>query len=95
MPTSTTIRIRGATHSALVELAAQRGRSITDLVDELVERAEVEAMFDAHHDALRRVSEDPEQAVAWEAERRDLEGSLLDGLEQDPWPRDERGEPAR
>jgi hypothetical protein len=95
MAGSTTIRIRETTRRSLADLAARRGRSITDVVDDLVERAEAEAMFDAHHEAMRRVGDEPEQAAAWHAEQRQLHGTLLDGLEQDPWPRSDRGEPAR
>lgn len=84
MSTSTTIRVRETTHRALSELAAQRGRSITEVIDQLVEQAETDAMFDAHNEAM-----------APGAQESHLEGTLTDGLEDDPWPLDEHGRPAR
>jgi predicted transcriptional regulator len=81
--TSTTIRIRETTHRALSELAHRRGSSITEVVDQLVERAETDAMFDAHNEAMATGT------------AQHLEGTLMDGLEDDPWPVDEHGRPAR
>jgi predicted transcriptional regulator len=84
MSTSTTIRVRETTRRALSALAAQRGSSITEVIDQLVEQAEADAMFDAHHEAM-----------APDAQESHLEGTLMDGLGDDPWPLDEHGLPAR
>lgn len=81
--TSTTIRVRETTHRALSDLAHRRGRSITEVVDQLVEQAEADAMFDAHNE------------VMGPAPAEHLEGTLMDGLADDPWPFDEHGRPAR
>jgi hypothetical protein len=47
--------------------------------------AEADAMFDAHHEAM----------APGEQESHYLEGTLMDGLQDDPWPLDEHGHPAR
>jgi hypothetical protein len=47
--------------------------------------AEADAMFDAHHEAM----------APSEQESHYLEGTLMDGLQDDPWPLDEHGHPAR
>lgn len=86
MPASTTIRIRETTRRALSELAQRRGSSITEVVDKLVEDAQAGAMFDAHNEAMGKPGATDE---------RGLEGTLFDGLEDDPWPVDERGHPLR
>jgi predicted transcriptional regulator len=85
MSTSTTIRVRETTRRALSALAAQRRSSITEVIDQLVEQADADAMFDAHHEAM----------APGEQESRYLEGTLMDGLQDDPWPLDEHGHPAR
>ncbi len=83
MPASTTIRVRETTRHALSELAHRRGSSITDIIDQLVEAAAADAMFDAHNEAM---TSGPEHG---------LDGTLQDGLDDDPWPLDEGGRPAR
>lgn len=83
MSTATTIRVREATHRALSELAHRRESSITEVVDQVAEQAETDAMFAAHHEA---VATTPTEHLA---------GTLRDGLGDEPWPLDEHGHPAR
>ena len=51
-------------------------------------------MFDLHAAAMSRVLS-PDRQAELDAEQRLLDGTLLDGLGDDPWPVDEHGEPAR
>jgi hypothetical protein len=95
VPSTTTIRVRLDTRAALATIAKREGRTITDVVARLVEDHEANAMFDRHTAVMTGLGTTPAVQAELEAEQRLLDGTLLDGLEQDPWPVDERGRPAR
>jgi nicotinamidase-related amidase len=92
---TTTIRVRQETRAALAELAEQEGRTIIEVVARLVDAARANAMFDHHIAITTGLGEPPAIPAAFEAEQSVLDGTLLDGLEHDEWPRDEHGQPLR
>lgn len=54
---------------------------------------EARAMFAAHNVAMAKLSAEPQRQAMHEIEQRLWDGTLADGLENHPWPMDERGEP--
>jgi hypothetical protein len=77
---STTVRVTQHTHEVLRELAAARGESLQQVLEDAVERYRRERFFADVHAAYARLRADQ---AAWEeelAERAELEGTLADGL---------------
>jgi hypothetical protein len=96
MPSATTtIRVRQETRAALAELAEQEGRPIIEVVARLVDDAKANAMFDHHTAVMTDLGDPPAVRTELEAEQAILDGTLLDGLEQDEWPHDEHGQALR
>jgi predicted CopG family antitoxin len=92
---SVTVRVRDETRRKLAEMAKREGRSIPEVIAALVERAEADAMIAEHLAAMERLRADPEQWKDYQRELEEWDATLMDGLEDDPWPVDERGEPQR
>jgi hypothetical protein len=92
---TTTIRVRLDTREALAAIAKREGRPITEVVARLVDEHEANVMFDRHTDVMTRLGTTPDRQAELDAEQRLLDGTLLDGLDRDPWPLDEHGHPAR
>jgi predicted transcriptional regulator len=77
---STTVRVTPHTHEVLRELAAARGESLQQVLEDAVEQYRRERFFADLHAAYARLRADQ---AAWEAElaeRAELEGTLADGL---------------
>jgi len=77
---SSTMRVRPQTRARLRELAEGEGRSVPDLLDELVERAEDRRMLDQHNAAMNRLRENPDAWAAWKTEIDAWDATLMDGL---------------
>jgi predicted transcriptional regulator len=78
---STTVRVSEHTHELLRELAAATGQPLQKVLERAVENYRREQFFAELNAAYARLQADP---VAWEeelAERRLLEGTLADGLD--------------
>jgi predicted transcriptional regulator len=78
---SMTVRVTQQTHQVLRELAAARGESLQQVLEDAVERYRRERFFADLHAAYARLRADQ---TAWEeelAERAELEGTLADGLD--------------
>ena len=86
--TTTTVRISQATHEKLRTLARDSGTSLSATLDRAVEAYRRQVFFDTLDAQLAALQADP---VAWQEElkeRAELEGTLMDDLEDDPWPTD-------
>ena len=57
---TTTVRVSRRTHQVLSELAARDGRSISDLLDELAERARREKILTQSAARMGEIMADPE-----------------------------------
>lgn len=77
---SSTMRVRPRTRARLRDLAEGEGRSVPDLLDELVERAEDRRMLAQHNAAMNRLRENPDAWAAWKAEVDAWDATLMDGL---------------
>ncbi len=75
-----TMRVRPQTRSRLRSLAEVDGRSVPDLLDELVEREEDRRMLAESVAAMERLREDPERWADWKAETSPWDATLMDGL---------------
>ncbi len=82
---ASTIRISEQSHRTLRQLADERGTSMQVVLDEAIERLRRAAFFESVNAAYERLRADPEAWAEIETERRALEGTLLDGLEDDPY----------
>ena len=80
-----TVRVRKETHQALKELSKARGVPITQLLEEATEQMRRQELLRQINQDYARLRQDPE-AWAEELEERKLwEGTLMDGLRDDPW----------
>jgi predicted transcriptional regulator len=78
---STTIRVSKQTHDLLRRLAAATGEPLQRVLERAVENYRREQFFAELDAAYARLQADP---AAWEeelTERRELEGTLADGLD--------------
>ena len=81
---SVTIRVPPETHEQLQRLATARKQPIGQVVAAAVERLESDRFWDEMEAAFEELYADPTAAAAYEAERRDWEATLLDGLDREP-----------
>jgi len=95
MSATTTIRVRPETRDALAEIARRDRLPITEVVARLVDEHETRTMFDAHVAAMAGAGTPSGDHAALGDDQRALDGTLLDGLEGDPWPLDAQGDPVR
>lgn len=80
-----TLKISPETHAVLAELAAEDKRAMGEVVAEMTERERRRRLFDRADAAYARVRADPVAWADYQSELRSLEGTLMDGLEDDPW----------
>lgn len=78
-----TIRIYEKTHQLVKELAAQDEVSMADIVAEAIKEYERKRFHERANEIWRRKMQDPEERAFWEREDAILEGTLMDGLEDD------------
>lgn len=76
-----TMRVRPQTRSRLRDLAEHEGRSVPDLLDELVEREEDRRMLAQSVAAMEQLHGDPARWNEWKKETALWEATLLDGLQ--------------
>ncbi len=91
MAATTTVRVHEKTRRALAAMAGREGITIPEVLARLVDHAETDEIIRAHNRAISA----PEVLDDYLAEIHSLEGTLPDGLEDDPWPTDSRGRPKR
>jgi hypothetical protein len=75
-----TVRIHAATRDKLRELATEEGRTIPDVLGELVEREDARRMLVEHNAAMEHLRANPEAWADWKAETAPWEATLMDGL---------------
>lgn len=81
---SVTIRISPETHEHLQRLATDRKQPIGQVVAAAVARLESERFWDEMETAFEQLYADPDAAATYEAEHREWDVTLLDGLDHDP-----------
>lgn len=80
-----TVRLREETHAALREMSTDCGVPITQLIAEMTEQRRRQEILRQGNEAYARLREDPKAWAEELEERRLFEGTLMDGLEDDPW----------
>ncbi len=78
---STTVRVSEALQDVLRELAMQQGLSMEQVLERAVDQYKRECMIRAYNDSIARMS--PEDRASLDAENREWDGVLMDGLEDD------------
>ena len=81
-----TVKLPVEAHAKLAELAAARKRSMGDVLADLIEREQRRAFLQAANEDIARLRADPAAWADYQAEVRSMDGTLMDGLEDDPWP---------
>ncbi|MDP9369355.1 MAG: toxin-antitoxin system protein [Chloroflexota bacterium] len=81
----TTVKISTETRDKLAALAAARKRPMSEVLAEIVERERRRAFLEEANAAYARLRAEPEAWADYQAEIRSMEGTLMDGLEDDPW----------
>jgi predicted transcriptional regulator len=84
VPMSVTIRIPPETHEQLRRLATARRQPIGQVVAAAVGRLESDQFWDEMEEAFETLYADPVARAEYEAERKEWDATLLDGLESDP-----------
>jgi hypothetical protein len=85
-----TIRVPNTTHAKLQRLAAEEGRPIGQVIDELIGRYERDRFFAELAEDFARLRADPAASAEYDAELALWNSTLLDGLEN--WPYEESAE---
>jgi hypothetical protein len=80
---TTTVRVSRRTHQILTELAQQNGRSISDLLDHLAERARRQAIFQQYNARMAELLANPDERAAWHRETTLSEVSASETDSQD------------
>jgi predicted transcriptional regulator len=84
-----TLSMSESTRQKLQELAAQSGRSVTEVLERAVEEYHGRQFWEAVNKGYAELRADPEAWAAEEAERRAWDGTLMDGLDpSEQWAED-------
>lgn len=83
---SRSVRVSAETYVVLRELAGKIDTSITGVIDQLVEDERRRQFWKEAKAAYARLKADPEAWAAYQTELRELEGTLMDGIEpEEDW----------
>jgi len=82
---SHTVRVSARTHRELRDLSRDSGEPITLILARAVERYRRQRVLDEANAAYAEYLSDPVARAEFQAELEELDGTLLDGLEDDPW----------
>jgi len=80
---SAMLRVTVQTRDMLSVIAAEKGSSMQGVAEEAVEAYRRQMILDQTSAAYDRLCDDPEAAAALEAEERDWDATLCDGLEDE------------
>ena len=80
---SVSVRVDAATYERARALAAQRGRSITRVIEDAVAEAARLAFWREVAEVAERLRAEPAAWAAYQAQSKELEGTLLDGMDLD------------
>lgn len=80
-----TIRIKAETHKLVKQLAEEDDMPMSDVVAEAVRRYQRRRFHERAGEIWARMMEDPKEREYWAREDAELEGTLMDGLEDDEY----------
>ena len=78
------MRVSRRTHQLLSDLAAREGRSVSELLDQLAERARREQLLKQYAGRMAELSDDPSQQAGLEEDRAWLEAAAGATLTDEP-----------
>jgi hypothetical protein len=81
---STTVRVSRRTHKLLGELAAREGRTVTELLDRLAERARRDAVLAQSNARMAELMTDPEERRLYREELALSEAIADDAIRDEP-----------
>ena len=81
----TTVKIPTEAHAMLAELAAAQKRPMGALLTDLIERERRRVFLEGLNADFARLRADPAAWTDYQAEVTSMEGTMMDGLEDDPW----------
>ena len=81
---TTTVRVRPHTYRILQDMARQRGESLPDALDRIIEAQRRAQMLEQANASYAGIAADPVADAAWRAEIAAWDGTLLDGLPDEP-----------
>jgi hypothetical protein len=84
-----TMRVRPHTYRILQDMAKERGESLPDALDRIVEEMRRARMFKEANEAYAAIAADPVANASWRAEIAAWDVTLVDGLPVEPGPWDE------
>jgi hypothetical protein len=80
-----TVKIPEEARVHLAELAAERKQPMSTVLADLIERERRRRFLEGLNADFARLRSDPEAWADYWSEVKSLEGTLMDGLEDDPW----------
>lgn len=82
---SVTVKVPVETHAKLAALATEDRRPMGEVLTDLIERERRRRFLEGANEDFARLQDDPAAWADYQAEHRSMEGTLMDGLEDDPW----------
>lgn len=86
MAATVSIRIPAETHQMLQELAKQEHKGIGEVIGEAARLLQRERFWAEYYAAYERLRADPEEWRDFQEELKLWDSTLMDGLEDNPWP---------
>src|SRR5947208_16080020 len=86
---TTTVRISEATHRMLRELAERTGQTMTEVLDQALDAYRRKVFFDELNAGYAALRADPDAWAELEAERKEWDVTLMDGLADERWTEDQ------
>lgn len=86
MPATKTVCLTEASHQALSRMAEEEGRTLGEELGRLIEEKRRKRFFEQANAEYERMSS--AEAESYRSEMRSLEGTLMDGLEDESWSED-------
>jgi len=81
---TTTVRVSRRTHQLLSELAAQQGRSVSDLLDRLAEQARRRQILAQYNARMGELLANPEERRLWQDDVDLSAASAAEVVEREP-----------
>ena len=81
---STTVRVSRDVHRRLKTLAEEEGKTLSEVVDRLLEERRRDRFFRRTNEGFARLRNDEEAWTKYEEETAELRGASNDGLEEHP-----------
>lgn len=82
---STNVKLPLPAHGHLAKFAREDRRPMSEILAELIEQERRRRFLEGANEDFARLRADPAAWADYQAELRSMDGTLMDGLETDPW----------